>query len=496
MQTNQPTRSCSRRHFLQGGGLATLLLGCSSLRASQRQAQPAPEDRRFPDDFQWGVSTAAYQVEGAVDKDGRAPSIWDSFCRIPGKVSNGDTGDQACDHYHRFGEDVSIMAELGVRHYRLSTSWSRIMPSGRGQINPAGLDFYERLVDRLLSHGITPHITLYHWDLPQALQDAYRGWEDDRIIGDFGDFAAAVASRLGDRVQSWMTLNEIQSFAARSGYAVGRPGRTAPGVQLADKQQHRQLVHRVLRAHGQACLALRSASPRPCRIGFAENHSAMVPVVETPEHVAAAAKAFLADEFNAAIVFPLLTGRYQEDWLARCGASAPRFTDEDMRLIAQPVDFLGFNCYSGNYVRASANEAGFERLETPPNYQQMNLHWLKLIPEGIYWGIRQLTECFPGTRLPIVITENGSPDCSAAGDLEDLARIQYLRAHLQQVLRASQEGYPIIGYFPWSLLDNFEWVEGYAKRFGLVHVDFTTQKRTPKTSFHWYRRVIQTRRLA
>lgn len=484
----------SRRRFLQGGGLAALMLGAGQVKAEHTGAprlEPA-----FPADFMWGASTAAYQVEGACDADGRAPSIWDRFCRIPGRIANNDTGDRACDHYHRFGEDIRLMAELGVRHYRLSLSWSRILPSGRGTVNRPGLDFYERVVDSLLAHGITPHVTLYHWDLPQALQDEYRGWEDDRVIGDLGAFATLAARTLGDRVHSWMTLNEIQSFAARSGYAVGRPGKTAPGIQLADKKQHRQLVHRVLKAHGQACLALRAASPGPCRIGFAENHSAMVPIIETPEHVAAASRAFLADEFNAAILVPMLTGRYRDDWLTACAGSAPEFSDADMRLIAQPVDYLGFNCYSGNYVKAADNAGGFERIEIPANYQQMNLNWLKLIPEGIYWGVRQLSECLPGTRLPILITENGAPDCNAAGDLVDIARIQYLRAHLGNVLRARQEGYPVIGYFPWSLLDNFEWVEGYAKRFGLVHVDFTTQRRTPKASFHWYREVIRTGRLA
>lgn len=498
----------SRRQFLQRSAALTAALASgalgSTLAASPAgapaPASPASPPRNlpfgtFPADFRWGAAAAAYQIEGAATEDGRLPSIWDSFSHTPGKVVNGDHADVACDHYHRFPEDVRLMADLGVKHYRLSISWSRVLPTGRGRVNDKGLDFYRRLCDELGSRGITPHATLYHWDLPQALQDEYRGWEDDRVINDFADYAGTMARLLGDRVQSWMTLNEIQSFAARAGYSYGRPAKHAPGIELSSKQIHRQLVHRTLLAHGKACQALRASSPKPCQVGLAENYSSLVPLIETPEHIAAARKAFLEDEYNGGILLPLLTGRYNEAWLAERRESAPRFTEAEMTLIGQPLDFLGFNCYSGGYVKASETAPGYERVPLPSAYPKMNISWLNVVPESIYWGIRLVSEAVGATRLPIIISENGCPDARTDGGTDDADRIMYLRAYLRNVQRAAAEGYPVVGYFPWSFMDNFEWAEGYAKRFGLIHVDFATQKRTHKASAAWYRELVRTHRI-
>jgi len=495
----------SRRHFLQRSAALTAALATGAFGAqlaASPAAAPAPGAPpsplplgAFPPGFRWGAATAAYQIEGAAAEDGRLPSIWDTFSHTPGKVVNGDTADVACDHYHRFSEDIRLMAELGVKHYRLSLSWSRVIPTGRGAVNQKGLDFYRRVCDELAGHGITPHVTLYHWDLPQALQEAYRGWEDDRIIGDFAEYAGTMARLLGDRVQSWMTLNEIQSFAARAGYSFGRPAKHAPGIELASKQVHRQLVHRTLLAHGLACQALRAQSPKPCQVGLAENYSALVPLIETPEHIAAARKAFVEDEYNGGILLPLLTGRYNEAWLEERRETAPRFTEAELRTIGQPLDFLGFNCYSGSYVKASDSVPGYERVPLPPAYPKMNISWLNVVPESIYWGIRLVSEAAGATKLPIIISENGCPDAKPEGESDDADRIMYLRGYLRNVQRAASEGYPVVGYFPWSFMDNFEWAEGYAKRFGLVHVDFATQKRTPKASAAWYREVVRANRI-
>ncbi len=468
--------------------------------SGSRQPQASVSDRRaltrsqgFPEDFWWGVATAAYQVEGASAEDGRKPSIWDTFSHTPGRTVAGDTGDVSCDHYHRFREDVKLIAELGVRHFRFSLAWPRILPDGRGAVNQRGLDHYERVVDELLKHGITPHATLYHWDLPQALQDRYRGWESREIAGDFADYAARVAARLGDRVGHWMTLNEICTFA-RLGYGVRRTAPHAPGLALERQKDVWQIVHHALLAHGLACRALRAASPKPCHVSIAEGMLAYIPVAETEKEVDAVRLAFRRSEVNGAIVVPLVTGRFDPFWLAERGKDAPEIRPGDMETIHQPLDAIGFNNYNGTYVRAADNAAGFEELPMFDGFPTMNLPWLHMTPECIYWGVRMTSELPGAERVPIVITENGCPDGGTPGPdgfVRDTDRLMYLRAYLAQVQRAVTEGYPVKGYFVWSLLDNFEWAEGYAKRFGLVHVDYGTQKRTPKLSYGWYREVVR-----
>lgn len=481
-----------RRDFLTAAAAAGT---APVLQAMPTTADAAPAVGGFPRGFWWGSASAAYQIEGAAAEDGRLPSIWDSFSHRPGTVANNDTGDVAIDHYHRYREDIALMVALGVKHYRLSISWPRVIPTGRGPVNPKGIDFYSRLIDALLAAGITPHVTLYHWDLPQALEDRYRGWQSREVVDDFGAYATVVAKALGDRVTRWMTINEIQTFT-QLGYGVGTTGPHAPGLALPRARDRWQTVHHALLAHGTACQAIRAASAR-ARVGLAENFASFVPVIETPEHVAAARLAFRRS-INGGILVPLLTGAYDPFWLEQQGAEAPVIQAGDMRTIHQPLDALGFNCYTGSYVRAASTPAGYEEVPMFDRYPAMGSPWLKFVPESIYWGIRLVSEAMGKRALPIFISENGCADSGptpADREVQDIDRVMYLRAYLAQVLRARTEGYPVVGYFPWSLFDNFEWADGYERRFGLVHVDYATQRRTPKLSYRWYREVVRTGRV-
>ena len=496
MPTSHPS-GLGRRHFLaQGLSLTAAALAAPVL---GRAAEPGPEATRPPatpppaDDFEWGVATAAIQVEGAAHEDGRGDSIWDTFCRQPGRIVDGGTVDVSCDHYHRFAADIALMAELGVKHYRFSIAWPRIIPEGRGAVNEQGVDFYRRLVDCLHDHGITPHATLYHWDLPQPLQDRYAGWQSREVAKDFADYATAVVTRLGDRIDRWIPLNEIATFAYYSGYALGHPPPHAPGVALATPREQSQIIHHALLAYGLGCQAIRAASPRPCRIAAAENYEGCVPVIETPEHIAAAKKAFADSFVNGAILHPLLHGRWDPVWAELHRARLPDVAEGDWKIIAQPLDELGFNCYTGSYFQASPEGRGYEGIAMPTGYPKGGLPWLNIIPEAPYWGIRLVSEQLGDRRLPIFISENGLSDAAtadSAGRVSDVDRIAYTRAYLRQILRAKQEGFPVSGYYHWSFLDNFEWAEGYRSRFGLVHVDFATQRRTPKLGYHWYRETI------
>jgi beta-glucosidase len=494
----------NRRTFLRNTTLTGVLAGVvaqpTSLIAGENLALVRQrETKSFPKDFWWGVATAAYQIEGGVNADGRGPSIWDTFCRRPGAIKNNDTGDVACDHFHRYAQDVKLMAELGVKHYRFSISWSRVIPDGSGAVNEKGLDFYRRLVDELLQHDITPHATLYHWDLPQALQDRYAGWQSREVVNDFAHYATVVASSLGDRITHWITMNEIAAFCVWCGYHVGRPGEHAPGISLATQKDQWQLTHHALLAHGSACQAIRAASPEKCHLAVADNFTAYVPAIESPEHIAAAKRAFVSRTPNANILLPLLTGRYNETWLAEQKDQAPDIADGDMKLIAQRLDALGFNCYSGAYIRAANTKSGYEVIPRFEGFPKANMSWLDIVPESMYWGVRLVGEATGKPRLPIFISENGCPDGAgpdAQGDVFDTDRIMFLRGYLANLQRAQDEGYPVIGYFPWSLLDNFEWADGYSKRFGLVRTDYTTQQRIPKLSYHWYQQVIEESRLA
>ncbi len=446
---------------------------------------------RFPDGFLWGAATAAYQIEGAADADGKGPSIWDTFTHTPGKVWHGDTGDVACDSYRRYPEDIAMLQRLGVGSYRFSLSWPRIQPDGRGQANQAGLDYYSRLVDALLDKGITPMVTLYHWDLPQALQDK-GGWAARDIAEMFGDFASIAGEALGDRVHRWITLNEPW-VVAHVGY---RDGRHAPGV--ADPAQAVAANHHLLLAHGRAVRALRAASPSPAQIGITLN----LAVFRATSPQAAG----LADELdarqNGTYLGPLLRHAYPERLTAEFSPAKVDglVHDGDFDVITTPIDFLGVNFYAPTYVgtrpdgepRRGEDLIGPHEVTVQPKGMPVTaMKWL-VDSTAIYELLTRLRDEAPG--LPLYITENGSawydyvtPD----GTIEDYERIAYLRDHLTAVHQAIADGVNLRGYFAWSLLDNFEWAEGYAKRFGLVFVDFGTQRRILKRSGEFYANVVR-----
>ncbi|MEB3360194.1 MAG: GH1 family beta-glucosidase [Synechococcales bacterium] len=451
----------------------------------------------MPDDFMWGVATAAYQIEGAAAADGRKPSVWDTFSAKPGRVLNGDTGAIACDHYHRYPEDIKLMAALGVRHYRLSLSWCRIIPDGRGAVNERGVDFYRRLIDQLLDHGITPHVTLFHWDSPQALEDRYGSWQSWEMAKDFADYAAAVVSRLGDRVTNWMTLNEIACFT-HLGYGVGKTPIHAPGTVVDRPKQVWQTSHHALLAHGLGCQAIRAASPGPCSVALVENFSVPIPLTESPADIEAAKRAFPDQWLNGGLIVPALTGEYGPALLERLGEEAPTIGPEDMHIIHQPLDRLGFNIYSGVYVRAADTPSGYEVLPFPAGYPRLHMPWLHCTPDAMYWGVRHISETLGYPDLPIFISENGcaaQDELTDSGEVLDTDRILYLRTYLQAVHRTIHEGYPLKGYFAWSLMDNFEWSYGYDRRFGLIYINYANQARTPKLSYRWYAECIRQGRI-
>ncbi|MBW4487489.1 MAG: beta-glucosidase [Trichocoleus desertorum ATA4-8-CV12] len=451
----------------------------------------------FPDDFTWGVATASYQIEGAATEDGRQPSVWDTFSATSGRVLNGDTGEIACDHYHRYKDDIALMAQLGIKHYRFSLAWPRIVPSGTGSVNEAGIDFYKRLVDCLLEHGITPHATLFHWDSPQALEDRYGSWRSREMAQAYADYVSAVVSRLGDRITHWMTINEISCFT-HMGYAVNQIPVHAPGTSVRRLKEVWQTSHHAILAHGLGCQAIRAASPVPCSVALVDNFTTTVPLIESPEHIAAAQKAFGSLLSNGGIIFPVLTGAYSPALLEQLGADAPDIQAGDLEIIHQPLDAIGLNIYFGSYVQAADNDQGYEVLDFPQGYPRMHMPWLHIVPESIYWSIRHISETLGRPDLPVFITENG---CAAQdevrpdGTVMDSDRIMYLRQHLKSAQRAISEGYPLKGYFLWTFMDNFEWAWGYDRRFGIVYTDYPTQTRIPKASYHWYSECIRQNRV-
>jgi beta-glucosidase len=468
-----------RRHLLAAGGAAAAV----PVAATAQQGSKSME-RGFPKGFRWGTATSAYQIEGAATEDGRGPSIWDTFSALPGKIKDGSTGAQADDHYHRYKEDVALMKDLGATVYRFSIAWPRIFPQGTGTPNPKGLAFYDRLVDELLKNGIQPYATLYHWDLPQALQDR-GGWEKRETAQAFGDYAGYVAGKLSDRVQHFFTLNETSAFVE-----IGHGnGAWAPGLNLPLGRLN-QVRHHAVLAHGLGVQAIRAHGQKGTEIGIADNILNTVPAIETPANIAAAKKALR--ELNAAYLTVILEGRYTDAYLAKAGADAPKFTADDLKTISSPLDFVGLNVYTpNNYVQASDGPGGYEVLPVPESFPKMASSWLTIGPESIYWASRLAAEVW-GLKS-IYITENGTSGAdkiTSDGKIHDLDRVMYLRNYLGQLQRATAEGVPVHGYFLWSLLDNFEWADGYSTRFGLVHVDYATQKRTPKLSASFYREVI------
>lgn len=451
----------------------------------------------FPRDWWWGAATASYQVEGAAGEDGRKPSVWDTFSKTPGRIKDSQSGDIACEHYHRFADDVKLMAELGIKHYRFSIAWPRIIPDGRGAVNEKGVDFYRRLVDTLLAQGITPHATLFHWDSPQALEDRYGSWRSREMAKDFADYCSATVQRLGDRVQHWMTINEIECFTFL-GYGVKKVPQHAPGTVLETRKELFQVVHHALLAHGLGAQAIRAASPGKCQVSLVNNTASYVPWLETPEHIEAAKRAYVSQEVNGTIIVPALTGRYDPVTWAALGADAPDVQPGDLETIHQPLDAFGLNLYTGSYVRAADNARGYEVLPLPAGYPQMHMPWLNFLPESLYWAVRFTSEALGRKDLPIYISENGcaaADTVSSGGEVLDTNRILYLRSYLRNAKRALDEGYPLKGYFLWSLMDNFEWSWGYLRRFGITYVDYATQQRIPKLSFRWYQEVIRQNRV-
>ena len=439
---------------------------------------------RFPRDFLWGAATSAFQIEGALQADGRGESIWDRFSHTPGKIANGDHADIACDHFHRYPEDVALMRELGLATYRFSIAWTRIQADGRGAPNPKGLDFYSRLVDTLLEHGIQPSPTLFHWDLPQALQDA-GGWHNRDTALRFAEYARVVGAHLGDRVPRWITHNETFEHTAM-GHAVGlhAPGEQR-GLDIFD------VVHHLLYSHGLAVQALRGVLPASAQVGIAQSMS-----------LPRAASGGFKDRFAAwtlrllqlhASTDALLLGRYPFA-LRLLGIDRSAIKPGDLATIAQPLDFFGINFYNPQYVRAApaGSPAPLEEADAPAEYERTEMGW-PVIPEGLTELLLHVRDRYGARLPPIIITENGcalSDRVDADGRIDDQGRIAYIDSHLRALRKAMDAGVDVRGYFVWSLLDNFEWAEGYRPRFGLVHVDFESQKRTPKASYHWYRQLI------
>jgi beta-glucosidase len=480
-------KDLTRRQFGRNVAAAAALAGAGLPRFAHAEPGAGGQGgdhmsgRKFPEGFLWGCSTASYQIEGAVNEDGRGKTNWDVFSHTPGKTHDGDTGDVADNSYHLYKEDIQLLKNLGVRGYRMSIAWARIFPTGKGEPNAAGLDYYNRVVDECLKNNITPYVTLFHWDLPDALPG---GWQSRDTSHAYADYAGYMAQKLSDRVKHFMTTNEFTCFTD-IGY---REGRFAPGLRLADGPAN-QVRHHGILAHGLGVEAIRAHAPSDVQVGLAENATVFVPVIEDDANIEAARKATRLG--NAPFLTALMEGKYPEEYLAHEGANAPKAEPGDMKAIGSPLDFVGLNIYNPNYVRAADNRMGFALQKPQTSYPHMASPWLTIGPECLYWGVRNVCDLWKPKG--IYITENGcsaNDVVNAQGQIEDTDRVMFLRNYITQLHRAAAEGYPVKGYFLWSLLDNFEWADGYSKRFGLHYVDFKTQKRTPKLSAEWYRTVI------
>jgi beta-glucosidase len=450
----------------------------------------AASDSTFPADFVWGAATAAYQIEGAASEDGRGPSTWDVFCKRPNAVFEGHSGDIACDHYHRYRDDIALMRELGLQAYRFSVSWSRVLPEGRGQVNPAGLSFYDRLVDGVLEAGIQPFCTLFHWDLPQALQQ--RGGFVNRDVADwFADYANLLGQRLGDRIKLWITQNEPQCYI---GFGLGS-GHHAPGLPL-DFSDTLVAAHNSMRAHGKAVRALRDSVPG-ARIGYVLAAQLARPASDSQVDLEAARAATFAirdrtHTNNTWWTDPVVRGEYPEDGLRLFGHEMPRFPSSDWDDVKQLPDFLGLNIYRAETVRAGSDGRP-ETLPVPPGYPRSGVDWQPMTPDALYYGPRFFHERY---GLPLWITENGLSTRDQVfldGKVHDPQRIDYMHRNLLELRRAMRGGANVEGYLAWSLLDNFEWADGYKQRFGMIYVDYQSQRRVPKDSYHWYKDVIASR---
>jgi beta-glucosidase len=435
----------------------------------------------FKEDFAWGVATSSYQIEGGNLEDGRGRNIWDDFCKFPDKVYKNHDGLIACDHIHKFKEDVKIMKKIGIKAYRFSISWPRLIPNGTGKINESGIKFYHDLIDELIKNNIEPYITLFHWDLPIELHKI-GGWLNPKIVDYFEEYTKLVVKEYSSKVKYFMTLNEPQCFCGL-GYISGIH---APGLKLNHKDSL-TVIHNALKAHGIAVKTIRENAKGPVSIGIAPNSSPSIPTGNTEIEIEKAREDyFRIPELNENYYFcaslfmdPVFLGDYPKDYYIKYKEFLPEITKEDLELISQPIDFLGQNIYSGNKVQPLIN-----------NEEHTDLNW-EIVPEALYWGPKFLYERY---NKPIYITENGMANgdiISLDGKVHDPQRIDYLNRYLLQLKKAIEEGIDIKGYFLWSLLDNFEWAEGYRPRFGIVYVDYKTQNRILKDSAYWYKSIIE-----
>ena len=442
-------------------------------------------------DFIWGVASSAYQIEGAWNEDGKGLSIWDIYSHEEGKIANNHTGDVACDHYHRFKNDVKLMKELGIRAYRFSISWTRIFPNGIGTVNEKGVKFYSSLIDELLNNGIEPYIALFHWDYPYALAKK-GGWLNEESVNWFAEYAGKISELYSDRVKNFITFNEPQCFIGY-GYLSGAH---APGVKATYKEVF-QMCHNVLKAHGAAVIAIRKNAKQAVKVGYAPTCGAMYPSVETKENIEATRKKYFScPPLNREVLWnvswwsdPVVLGRYPEDGLEAYKEYLPKITDEDMKLISQPIDFYGQNIYNGREVILDGNGNAL-LAERKQGYPKTGNHW-PITPKSLYWGPKFLYERY---KLPIMITENGMASndvVSLDGKVHDPNRIDFLHRYLNELEKAQKDGVDVCGYFVWTFLDNYEWTRGYNDRFGLVYVDYETQQRRPKDSAYWYKDWIE-----
>jgi beta-glucosidase len=442
----------------------------------------------FPKGFIWGAATSAYQIEGAAREDGRGPSIWDMFCRKSGAVWQEHSGDIACDHYHRYREDVALMKGLGLHAYRFSIAWPRVLPRGVGTLNKRGLDFYDRLTDELLTAGITPYVTLYHWDYPLALYKQ-GGWLKPDSSDWFAEYTAVVVDRISDRIKNWFTFNEPQIFVGM-GY---QEGSHAPGDRL-DFTKVLTIAHHVLLAHGKAVQAIHSRAKSEAKVGYAVAlNEVAVPAFTREEDIRAARQVLFAVEKedcmnNAWWTDPVVFGRYPEDGVKLFEKALPYIGSNDMRIIRQPLDFLGLNVYFGKKYCAGPDETP-KPIPFEPGHAHTSFHW-PVVPESLYWASKFYYERY---TLPIIISENGMSTIDwigLDGAVHDPQRIDFLHRYLRELKHACTDGIDVRGYFLWSILDNFEWAAGYRERFGIVYVDYPTQKRIVKDSACWYKEVI------
>lgn len=476
-----------RREFLRAAAGAAALPALYVPAAASASSAAAP----FPREFLWGAAASAYQIEGAAGADGKGESAWDVFAARRGAIADGQTGAEACDFYHRYPGDIARMRALGLKAFRFSIAWTRVLPTGRGAVNQRGLDFYRRLTDALLEAGITPVATLFHWDTPEALARA-GGWQSRAMADWFSEYAAVAARALGDRIPWWLTINEPRSFIG-GGYVAGVQ---APGLRLA-RREALAAAHVVLLAHGRAVAALRAHLPGSARIGLPNDITPALPQTAAEAALAEAATFASAPAHfsvagwwneNAWWLDPVYRGAYPTDALAILGADAPAVAAGDMRTIAQPLDFLAANIYGGRPVQPGPG--GRARTAPWPRGMAHTANGWQVTPEALYWAPRWLHQRY---RLPVFVTENGCAGCdwvALDGGVHDPQRVDFTARYLHALAQAVTEGTPVLGYLHWSLLDNFEWQQGYTQRFGLIHVDFQSQQRVLKDSARWYARVI------